>query len=135
MKFTVRTPIGRKAREGFLHHGHPLGRARRQELAEAGVELVGKVKNIQNGKPQLEDNRILPADGVIWATGFRPDYRWIDLPIFDQDGYPRHNSGVVQRTDGLYFLGLLFQTAFNSALLGGVGKDAAYIVGHISRKN
>ncbi len=129
---TVNTPIGRKVRAGELHHGTPLGRATRQEIAQAGVELVPRLSSIQSGKPQLEDGRILPVDGVIWATGFRPDYHWLHLPIFDERGYPIHSRGIVKDAPGLYFLGLLFQTALNSSLLGGVGADAAYIARQIA---
>jgi putative flavoprotein involved in K+ transport len=130
---TVNTPIGRKlkAREG--HQGTPLGRATRQELVNAGVELVPRVSGINSGKPQLEDSRVLPADGVIWTTGFRPDYQWIEIPIFDERGVPQHKRGVVLDYPGLYFVGLMFQTALNSSLLGGVGTDAAYIAGQISQ--
>ncbi len=49
--------------------------------------------------------RSLPAEGVIWATGFRPDFKWIDLPVFDDYGYPRHQRGIVQTAPGLYFVG------------------------------
>jgi len=130
---TVNTPIGRKIRSGELHHGTPLGRATRQEIAEVGVELTPRVSGIHAGKPQLEDGRILPVEGVVWATGFRPDYRWIDLPVFDEQGYPRHSQGVVPDAPGLYFIGLFFQRALNSSLLGGVGADAAYIASQIAR--
>jgi putative flavoprotein involved in K+ transport len=126
---TVKTPIGRKVRASEFGRGTPLGRAQRQELAAAGIELVPRVSGVQAGKPQLDDGRVLPAEGVIWATGFRPDYRWIDLPIFDERGAPRHERGVVAAAPGLYFVGLFFQTALSSSLLGGVGADAAYIAG------
>ena len=131
---TVNTPIGRKVKAGEGHQGTPLGRATRQEIADAGVQLAPRVSGIQSGKPQLEDGRALPVDGVIWATGFRPDYHWINLPIFDEHGYPRHSRGIVQDAPGLYFIGLMFQTALSSSLLGGVGRDAAYISEQIVRK-
>lgn len=129
---TVNTPIGRKVKAGEGHHGTPLGRATRQEIADAGVKLVPRVSGIQSGKPQLEDGRALPVDSVIWATGFHSDYNWINLPIFDEHGYPRHSRGIVQDAPGLYFIGLMFQTALSSSLLGGVGADAAYISGQIA---
>lgn len=129
---TVNTPVGRKVQANESHQGTPLGRATRQEVAEAGVELTPRVAGIESGKPQLADGRSLPVDGVIWATGFRPDYHWVDLPIFDEHGYPQHSRGVVQETPGLYFLGLMFQTALSSSLLGGVGADAAYIAGQVA---
>lgn len=122
------TPIGRKMKERMRHHGVPLGRARREILGEAGVELVPRVAEIQSGKPFLEDGRVLSAEAVTWATGFQPDFHWIDLPIFDENGYPHQVRGIVAEAPGLYFLGLLFQRALSSALLGGVGADAAYIV-------
>lgn len=131
---TVNTPIGRKVRSGEFHHGTPLGRATRQEIIAAGVELTPRVSGIHGGKPQLEDGRILPVEGVVWATGFRPDYRWIDLPVFDEKGYPRHSQGVVPGAPGLYFIGLFFQRALNSSLLGGVGADAAYIASQVARR-
>jgi putative flavoprotein involved in K+ transport len=131
---TVKTPIGRRMQANVLHHGTPLGRARREEIVMAGVILTPRMSGVQSGKPRLEDGRILPADGVIWATGFRPDYRWIKLPILDEQGYPLHSQGVVQSAPGLYFLGLPFQKGLSSSLLGGVGKDAAYIAAQVARK-
>jgi putative flavoprotein involved in K+ transport len=130
----VYTPIGRKARESMLHHGIPLGRVRRQDLTHAGVKRVGRVASLKAGKPQLADGQVLSVGCVIWATGFQPDYSWIDLPLFGVDGFPVHERGVTN-APGVFFLGLPFQTAFNSALLGGVGADAAYIAGQISRRS
>jgi putative flavoprotein involved in K+ transport len=132
---SVNTPIGRKIRAGELHHGTPLGRVHRQEISEAGVTLTPRITGVRSDKPQTEDGHVLPVESVIWATGFRPDYGWIDLPIFDEYGFPQHWRGVVQDAPGLYFVGLLFQTALNSSLLGGVGADAAYIAGQIARKD
>jgi putative flavoprotein involved in K+ transport len=129
---SVDTPIGRKMRSNVLYHGNPLIRLNRQEVIQAGVEWTPRVSGIQSGKPQVEDGRVLPVEGVIWATGFRPDFRWINLPVFDDHGYPRHNRGVVPEAPGLYFVGLHFQTALSSALLGGVGADAHYIVRQIN---
>jgi putative flavoprotein involved in K+ transport len=61
---------------------------------------------------------------VVWCTGYRHDFGWIDLPVFDDDGRPRHDRGVVPDQPGLFFVGLFFQTSITSALLGGVGSDA-----------
>lgn len=129
---SVNTPIGRKLKSNVLYHGAPLIRASRQEVVDAGVESVPRVSGVLSGKPQLEDGCSLPAEGVIWATGFRPDYKWIDLPVFDEHGYPLHRRGIVQEAPGLYFVGLHFQTALSSALLGGVGAEAGYIVKRIA---
>ena len=122
------TPIGRKMRSNVHDHGTPLIRASRQEVIDAGVESTPRVSGVLSGKPGLEDGRSLPVEGVIWATGFRPDFKWIDLPAFDEGGYPRHQRGIVPGAPGLCFVGLLFQTALSSALLGGVGAEAGFIV-------
>ena len=63
---------------------------------------------------------------VIWASGYRLDYGWIDLPIFDEQGFPRHRRGVTD-VPGLYFLGLLWQHNQASATLFGVGLDARHV--------
>jgi putative flavoprotein involved in K+ transport len=130
---SVDTPIGRKMRSNVLYHGNPLIRAERQEAIDAGIECTPRVSGIQSGKPQTEDGRTLEVESVIWATGFHPDFHWIGLPVFDEHGYPRHQRGVIQEAPGLYFVGLHFQTALTSALLGGVGADAGYIVGQLDR--
>lgn len=129
---SVNTPIGRKMKSNVLFHGAPLISASRQEILAAGVESTPRVSSVQSGKPQLEDGRSLPAEAVIWATGFRPDYKWIDLPVFDEHGYPRHQRGVIPAAPGLYFVGLHFQSALSSALLGGVGAEARYIEQQLS---
>jgi putative flavoprotein involved in K+ transport len=129
---SVSTPVGRKMRDTILHHGAPLIGSNRQKVADAGIESASRVQAVVSGQPQLEDGRSLPVDGVIWATGFRPDYSWIGMPIFDESGYPRHQRGVVPEAPGLYFTGLPFQTALSSALIGGAGPDAEYVVRHIS---
>jgi putative flavoprotein involved in K+ transport len=129
----VSTPVGKKMRSQGLQHGAPLGHVTREEIAEAGVELTPCVAGVQSGRPKLEDGRIPDVDGVIWATGFHPDYSWLHLPIFDEQGHPRHWRGVVKDAPGLYFIGLLFQSALTSSLLGGVGADAAFIARQISQ--
>jgi putative flavoprotein involved in K+ transport len=68
---------------------------------------------------------------VIWATGYRPDYSWIELPVFDEDGRLRHRRGVTD-LPGLYFLGLTWQHTRGSALLGWVKDDAEFIAEQIA---
>ena len=63
-----------------------------------------------------------------WCTGYRTDLGWIDLPIFDSEGEPLQKRGVVESMPGLYFVGRFFQYAFTSILIGGVGRDAGYVV-------
>lgn len=63
---------------------------------------------------------------VIWATGYRLDYGWIDLPIFDEQGFPRHRRGVSE-LPGLYFLGLPWLHTMASATLAGASFDGSYL--------
>ena len=131
---TVRTPLGRKAQRTFRSKGIPLVRVRRKDLAAAGVELVPRTAGVRDGLPVLEDGRVLDVANVIWCTGFVPDFAWIDLPVFDEDGDPVHDRGVVGSEPGLYFIGLYFLYAFASVLIGGVGRDAEHIAKHIAAR-
>jgi putative flavoprotein involved in K+ transport len=130
---TVDTAIGRKVRPRALVTPAPLERVRPRELAAAGVERVPRTVGVRDGRPRLEDGRVMEVANLIWCTGSRPDFGWIDLPIFDQDGLPRHHRGVVASPPGLYFVGLWFLSGFTSSLLGGVGRDAERIADHIAR--
>ena len=129
---TVDTVVGRKVRPKALVTPAPLERVRPKELAAAGVERVPRTVGARDGLPVLEDGRVMEVTNLIWCTGSRPDFGWIELPVFDQHGLPRHDRGVVASPPGLYFVGLWFLTGFTSSLLGGVGRDAERIAGHIA---
>jgi putative flavoprotein involved in K+ transport len=129
---TTDTRLGRKMSEAHRDRGAPLVRLKPKEIAAAGVELVPRVESVVNGKPRLADGRVLDVTVVVWATGFRLDFGWIELPIFDDGGYPIHHRGVVDAAPGLYFLGLPFQYTPTSEHVGGVGNDARYISEHIA---
>jgi putative flavoprotein involved in K+ transport len=129
---TVRTPIGRKVQHRFRSSGIPLARTRRTDLAAAGVELVPRTTGVRAGRPLLESGRVLDVANVIWCTGFAPDFGWIDLPISYQDGDPVHDRVVSRSQPGLYFVGLYFQYALASILIGGVGRDAEHVASHIA---
>jgi putative flavoprotein involved in K+ transport len=130
---TMRTPIGRKARAKF-GHGLPLIRVRRPDLAADGVERLPRVAGVKDGRPILEDGRVMDVANVIWCTGFRRDYGWIDLPVFGEDGQPLHVRGVVGGAPGLYFVGLNFQFSATSDVLPSRGRDARYVVHHIASR-
>ena len=131
---TVNTWIGRKFRPKFLSMAAPLGRVRPKDLAAAGVERVPRTVGVRDGYPVLEDGRVLDVANVIWCTGFRADFGWIDLPVFGDDGEPVHERGVVAGEPGLYFVGRPFQFGFTSSLIGGVGRDAEHLVKHIAAR-
>lgn len=132
----VTNPLGRKARDHFLDppRGIPLGRVRRKEIPAAGIERVPRTVGVENGSPMVQDGRVLDVRNVIWCTGFHADFGWIDLPVFGRYGLPLHERGVVASHPGLYFMGLLFQHTLSSSLIGGVGRDARYIVGRITAR-
>jgi putative flavoprotein involved in K+ transport len=131
---TTDTRLGRKMSEAHRDRGAPLVRLKPKEIASAGVELVSRVESDVDGKPRLADGRVLDVAVVVWATGFRLDFSWIKLPIFDGGGYPIHHRGVVDSAPGLYFLGLPFQYTPTSEHVGGVGNDARYISEHIAAR-
>jgi putative flavoprotein involved in K+ transport len=70
---------------------------------------------------------------VIWATGFRPDFSWIALDIFREDGRPRHRDGVTE-VPGLYFVGLPWLSCRGSAFIWGAWRDAERLAGLISAR-
>ena len=132
-QLTVTTRLGRKLRDHFTDppRGIPLGRVRRKDFAAAGIERVPRMTAVRNGCPVLENGRVLDVSNVVWCTGYKPHYDWIDIPLRTHSGSPIHDRGVVEGCPGLYFVGLLFLYSLSSALLGGVGRDAKYIVEHI----
>jgi putative flavoprotein involved in K+ transport len=154
-------------------------------LRKAGVELVGRLVGLRDGKAQfsgslanhcaladLKMNRLLASiDGwvnangfaerfppphryeptdvgpqtrlsidlhgsrirtVIWATGYRPDYSWLDAPVFDRKGRIRHDGGVAAAS-GVYVLGLPFMRRRKSSFIDGAGDDAAELAAHLSQ--
>jgi putative flavoprotein involved in K+ transport len=127
---TVKTPLGRKVRPHVISSGAPRIRVKTNDLLKAGVEWVPRTVGAQDGLPALENGRVLDVENVIWCTGFRQDFSWIDVPVFE-GGSPVHESGIASEP-GLYFVGLDFLHAFTSENVGGVGRDAQRIAKHIA---
>ncbi len=129
---TRRTPVGRKEMSHVRFHGGPMLRVKRSDLADRGVvRNEARVVGVRDGLPLLADDSTVAAATVVWATGFRQSFEWIDLPVFGEDGWPREYRGVVDDVPGLYFCGLSFQYAFSSMLLTGAGRDAGYVADRI----
>ena len=122
---TLDTKPGRKVAAEFHKHGSPLIR-----VAIADVERAGAVR-----LPRISSAADVPPDvsTLIWAAGFRPDFGWIEGLPTDDDGWPATSRGVVPELPGLYFVGMPFQYALTSGIVGGVGRDAAYVVAHLLR--
>jgi putative flavoprotein involved in K+ transport len=124
---TTSTPLGRKVRPAAISRGGPLIRVKPRDLVAAGIERVPRVAGVRDGKPLLDDGRVLDVQNVIWCTGFHPGLSWIELPVFGQDGEPMHERGIVAGEPGLYFVGLHFLYAMSSTMIHGVGRDAEHV--------
>ena len=127
-------PLGRRVASQALSRGQPLVRIKPAHLAAAGVERVPRVTGVQDGKPRLDDGRVLEVGSVVWCTGFDHTYDWIKLPITDEAGHLQHTRGVVPSQPGLYFVGVPFQHGITSSLIDGVGADAEYVVEKIAAR-
>ena len=68
---------------------------------------------------------------IVWATGFRPDYSWLDVPVLDRKGQLRHDGGVVE-SPGMYLMGIQFLRRRKSALIDGAGDDARDLSDHLA---
>src|ERR671937_1605718 len=124
---TVESRLGRKlsTRETLI------GSSPRELKKRYAVEVRPRVVNADGHTVRLDDGSELDVDAVIGATGYRPDYSWIDLPIVDDGSRLRHRRGVTD-SPGLYFLGLTWQHTRGSALIGWVKDDAEFIAERIA---
>lgn len=103
---------------------------------EGRVVLMPRVVGYQDDKILFEHNRsISVVPNVIWSTGFRPNYDWMKIDkALNRFQEPIQNQGV-SPVKGLYYVGLPWQRSRGSALVGGVGMDAQYVVSHIIQSN
>jgi putative flavoprotein involved in K+ transport len=124
---TTASRIGRRLqqKEDTLIGSSPRGLRRR------GVGLHGRAVDAAGSAVTFADGSTLEVRSVIWATGFRSDHSWIDVPVFDEGGRVVHQRGVTS-LPGLYFLGLQWQHTRGSALLGFVKDDAEFLAQQIS---
>ena len=108
-----------------------------KHIAEAGIAAPAGTLYEPVWQPQTVATALDPAaagiGSVVWATGFRSDWSWVDLPIFDGTGYPTHRRGVTS-TDGLYVLGLPWLHTWGSGRFVGVGRDAEFLADQIERR-
>jgi putative flavoprotein involved in K+ transport len=130
MRVTAGSRLGRRmqARGEFL-----IGSSRRA-LQRAGVEFRPRLVHAAGRTVRFTDDSSREVGVVVWATGFRPDYAWIDIPGVLRDGRVAHSRGVTD-VPGLYFLGLSWQHTRGSALLGFVDDDAAHVTRAAARNS
>ena len=69
---------------------------------------------------------------IVWATGYQPDFSWLEVPVFDRRGALQHHGGVVA-SPGLYAMGLMFMRKRRSQQISGVGDDAEHVSSHLRR--
>ncbi len=97
------------------------------------VECVGRSLDANQEKIVFEKKEISSIKNILWATGFKPNFNWIENLKLDEDNYPKNYRGVSD-IEGLYFLGLPWLYTRGSATLGGVKKDAKYLNDFFKRR-
>jgi putative flavoprotein involved in K+ transport len=126
MKISTDSRLGRKLSQRDVLIGSSTKRLRR-----AGVSLRGRLTGASGRRAVFEDGSELDVDAIVWATGYRSDHSWLDVPsIKGADGRIIHRRGVTDEP-GLFFVGLPWQHTRGSALIGFVHDDAAFIADRI----
>jgi FtsP/CotA-like multicopper oxidase with cupredoxin domain/thioredoxin reductase len=128
-----RTTVESRLGQRLQHRDTLIGSSPRELRRRYGVETRPRAVEAAGRTVRFEDGGELDVDAVIWATGYRPDYSWIELPVFGADARLRHRRGITD-VPGLYFLGLTWQHTRGSALLGWVKDDAEFIAGQIEAR-
>ncbi len=103
-----------------------IGANVKEILSRENVVTVGKTLDAEDDVLITEKKEINDIKNIIWATGYRPNFGWIEGLELTKDGYPKHKRGV-SNTKGLYFIGLPWLHTRGSATLGGIKKDAEYL--------
>ncbi|HEV2217682.1 MAG TPA: NAD(P)/FAD-dependent oxidoreductase [Candidatus Dormibacteraeota bacterium] len=131
---TKSTPMGRRMTARMAAGGAPRFWIEAADFERAGVERVGRTVGTEAGRPRLDDGTMADVGTVIWCAGFKQDFDWITPRVVDDSGRALHERGVSSVQRGLYFVGLPFQYSVASALVGGVSRDARYVVRHVVRQ-
>ena len=126
----ARVPVSSRLGQRLSQRDVVIGGGLR-ELRGRGVGVRPRVTGAGGRTITFEDGESADYDGIVWATGFRIDHSWIDLPeVKDERGQVQHVRGVTT-AEGLYLLGMTWQYTRTSALIGWVGDDAAYLADQI----
>jgi putative flavoprotein involved in K+ transport len=122
--------IGRKLKETDPFPGKDLAL---DKLRRGGVSVVGRLSEVDGQRVSFADGQSAEIDAVIWATGYRDESDWVVIPeIKDARGGFGHDQGL-SPIPGLAFIGRSWQRSRGSALLTGVGEDAAFVVDQLLR--
>ena len=125
MNKTVTSRIGQRMKDKEALIGSSPRKARRQ-----GIKMRPRATGAQGSTVTFADSSEVAVDALVWATGFRLDHSFVELPVFDARGQVKHRRGVTE-LPGLYFLGLPWQHTRGSALIGWVKDDAEFIAQRI----
>jgi putative flavoprotein involved in K+ transport len=126
----VETRLGRRLQAS----GETIIGDSRRSLQRAGVRFRTRLVGADGRTARFADGTTVDASAWIWATGYRSDYRWVDVDgVLSDDGRVLHRRGVTA-VPGLYFLGMPWQHSRGSALLGFVQQDAAYLAEILARR-
>jgi putative flavoprotein involved in K+ transport len=104
-----------------------------RDLARLGIQARARLESTSGRTASFADGRVTDLAAVVWATGFRTDYSWLDVPGAVVDSAVPNERGITA-VPGLSVLGLPWQHTRGSALLGFVKDDAAWLADHISRQ-
>ena len=129
-KVTASSRLGRR----LAGRDQVIGPGPRQLARRHGIRIRPRAAGAAGRTVTFADGSAADFDAVVWASGFRADHTWIDIPdVTDGRGRIRHQRGVTP-SPGLYMLGLTWQHTRGSALLGWVGGDAAFLAEQIARQ-
>ena len=107
-----------------------IGTDVREILHRENVVSVGRTNDAHKREIETENATLTDVKNIVWATGYRPNFNWIEGLELDTDGYPKHHRGI-SKMKGLYFIGLPWLHTRGSATLGGIKKDAQYLANKI----
>ena len=125
-RITVESRLGQRLSQRDVVIGGGL-----RELRKHGVATRPRVVSGSGRTLTFEDASSADYEAIVWATGYRVDHSWIEIPdVKDERGQVRHVRGVTD-SPGLYLLGMTWQYTRTSALLGWVGNDAAFLADQI----
>ncbi|MFS0728425.1 flavin-containing monooxygenase [Paenibacillus sp. 1P07SE] len=125
---SIQSPIGKR----LSQRPDPIfGKELKKLTAQGAVKLKPRTNHADNDRFTFIDGSSAQVANVIWATGFIAEYKWLHISeALDDQGKPLHDRGI-SPVKGLYFLGLPWLHRRGSALIGGVGDDANYLMKHL----
>ncbi|UJA77456.1 NAD(P)/FAD-dependent oxidoreductase [Bacillus cereus] len=126
--------VSTKRGKWFQKRKDPIFGFEGKELIRNGaIKLQEKVVSASENNIMFQNGSAYSAESIIWSTGFIQNYNWIEIEkVVNENGLPNHIKGI-SPVRGLYYIGLPWQSQRGSALICGVGKDAAYLLSEIKK--